>query len=504
MAETMDVVGDPPISKNEPVQGATSPLSNENHIPAERLVGFGGRMALQSCRGLIANGVMDIQTFVRLFREKHVLKSETCEPMLALMDLGGLSRSRVERMIMAVLTEYFKRKIPELSQKQLQELLDKSYSFLTVPELKPIAISVLERLEDVEKTTWEEIANNGLEESPYVDMPITVKRRIWMALHKTFEHEVDKALKQVIDHSDPERVDDYMIHVDRVKARQDNKVLAHFLYLLGNNDELLVQLIDRLTDLAATEQNVAKRIGIANLFHDIMCSVKKRSMVNVEKLRGMAHYLDVGRENQAMELGQLREVRDALSMNASCGPVTLLVSSVYTRDLVTEQLVNRLIESKKLPATEVDAATALQAFGGVLQRDQILDNLTYICLSNIRAQRILSKNNPLDTTETASYFKDFFPRLCNEIALDDAEFLDNYHTKNAGALDAVFLHAAKQSTFERRILTGYGLMLYARNNVIGLSKLRLVFDHCYSAANPTEETREVAIAQGLVMAVTEW
>ncbi len=498
------LVTDPPTGNSNPEKDSSPIVSKgDPRVPAERLVGFGGRMTLKSCAPLIADGSMSLLDFVADFREKHTLKTKSNEPMFSLLEMGGLARTRIERMVMSHLTDYFKRKISDANQKQLSELLDNSYSFLTVPELRPIAIAVLERIDEVDISTWREIVENGLEESPYIDMPITIKRRIWTALPRAFSCEIESVLSQVVDHSDAQNVSDYMMRQNRVTSRAENKVLQRLLKLLGNNDDLHVQLIDKMVETAATEQSAAKRTGIANLFHDVMTTIAPRSMPNVEKLRIMARHLDAGGQNEYIGLGELREIRDGLSENASCGPVALLVSSVYTRDLITEQLVNKLVEHKKKLAEGRDEKTSLITLSGSLKRDQILENLTYICLSNIKSLRVLSENAPIDQSQTEVFYEEFYPRLCHEMALDDASMIESYHTRNAVLPHDMFMLAAKKGAFERRVLTGYGLMLFAHNNLVGLSKLRLVFDQVFSSANPDEETREYAISHGLVAAVTE-
>lgn len=486
-----------------PLPTAIPTSDGDPRIPDRLLVGFGGRELLGECASLIDNEEMSIFDFVREFRKKHTVKSKQCEPMMALLKMGGMSRARVEREVLTVLVDFFKGKIPDLGQSQLSEMLDQSYTYLTVPELRSIPISVLERLDDVDHSTWFEIVENGLDEAPYIDLPQIIKRRIWLSVPQSFVFEVEAILSDVTEYREPPKVVEFMMQTDRKKARADNPVLQRFLKLLGNNDVLYVQFVDKMVESAAAEDSAAKRLGIANMFHDIFASCTQRTMPNVEKLRVMARHLDAGAVNREITLGELREIRDALSESASCGPVALLVSSVYTRELVTDQLIMRLIGHKRQPPNDFATATEFAPFGSELKRDQILENLTYVCLSNVNALRILTLNKPLEVLQTAQFYSEFYPRVCYEMALDDALMLDNFYNCNSREVQPQLVEAAKKGSFERRILTGYGLLLLSRENLVGLSKLRLLLDFCFSEAAPAEESRHCAIAVGLVNAVTE-
>lgn len=481
----------------------TATNGGDPRIPDRFLVGFGGREHLVDCAPLVENGDMSIFDFVRDVRKKHTVRSKHCEPMMALLKMGGMDRARVEREVLTVLLDVFKGKIPDLDQSQLSELLDQSYTYLTVPELRAIPIAVLERLDDVDQSTWQEIVENGLEEAPYIDLPLTIKRRIWLSIPHAFLYEVDCILADVVEHREPQKVEDFVLPPDRVTARSENSVLQRFLKLLGNTDVLYVQFVDKMVEAAASEESPSKRLGIANIFHDIFASCTPRAMPNVEKLRVMARHLDAGGFERDITLGELREIRDALSESASCGPVALLVSSVYTRELVSDQLIMRLFRHKRMPPKDVDVATEFIAFGGELQRDQFLENLTYICLSNVNTKRILNLNKPLEISLTGQYYSEFYPRVCYEMERDETLLMDNFFHCNSGYVQARLVDYAKKGSFERRILTGYGLHLLYRNNLVGLSKLRLLLDYCFSEAEPAEESRHCAIAAGLVNVVTE-
>lgn len=134
----------------------------------------------------------------------------------------------------------------------------------------------------------------------------------------------------------------------------------------------------------------------------------------------------------------------------------------------------------------------------------MLEALTYVCLTNLASLQVLSANAPLEGSITQRYFNDFYPRIVHLIWEDDHQLEMGYHDQNVTKANDYFLTAVRDGALERRVLCGYGLMLLAHNNLLALAKLRLVLDQVVISANPGEEKREITIAEGLIVACTDF
>lgn len=494
-----------PVQAAEKMQVDTEPPQFTKglvQVPDERLIGFGGKMMLKESGKPVIQGRADIFEYIAQFKAKHSLNSKPIQSILSLLKMGGMTRERICRETLNYLVDQLKTKILHMNQQQLTLLLSKSYGSLTVPEMRPVATLVLEKLDDVDVATWQEIVNNGLEASPYTDLPSGLKRRIWIAVPAAFQFELNKLIKEIRDYVEPETIHDIVALEDRPKMRATNKTLQKFMRLLGTSDNLHVMMIDRMVEVASIAETTSRRKAFANMFHDMLCLASRRQMPNLEKLRRMAIFLDAGGSQQDMELAQVREIREGLSESASCGPVALLVSSTYTGDFVISQLVRSLIGQKKLLPKSPGAAE-FQKRAQELLRDPFLKDLTYICLSNMRAKELLAENIPLPDTDASGFYAHFFPLLCNEIAVDDWLMLDNFFRANALEPHSSLLQAAGKDAFERRVLIHYALVLLNRNNIVSVAKLRLVLDFALQRCDGEEEAKEAAIARGLIMHVMD-
>lgn len=472
-------------------------------VPSGRLIGYGGRSVMKESAEPLINDRADLFDFIKEFKAKHSLNGDGRLPIVQLMQLGGMKRSAIAAEVMAKLMENLKKTIATLSQPQLTQLHEECFSFLTVPELSTIPMLVLDRLHRVDVSTWDSIVENGLDNSPYVDLPTSLKRRIWHAIPSSFEHEINVLISSIKPYVEP------IMNPTEVKPRSvermENATLQKLKGLLGDdNDLLLVMFIDKLVDISAAEAAPGLRVAYANLLADLMCVLGRIGMPNVEKLRLMARALDmeVSEAPAALNGGQVAEIRSGLADPASCGPVALLVSSSYTRDLVMTQLVDILISAREnLPKKLVPADLVARA--AKLRGVPLLRDIVYIAVSCLRNRDILTENMPLTEAETGECFEKFFPFLCREAFIDDLQVRDLFFNGNARAPHEELLEAASNGPFERRVLVQYAVVLMTHGNVVPLAKMRLVLDVVIQRADVAEEAKEVYIANELIVAIMD-
>lgn len=474
-------------------------------IPDHLLIGYGGRLAVKESGQSVLTGSTNILEYVSEFKKKHALPADKAQPALKLMSFCGVPQEMVHRQIISVLVTNLEKKILSMTQEELSHLLSKSYSYLTVPELRPIATSVLERMESVPPSIWREIVDCGLTESPYADLPHTLKRRIWTAIPSAFLFELDNLLDGLPAHREPTTLESALALKPPAALRAGDKLLQRLHELVSDTDDRLVHFIDHMVDLFASAASAVRRLSLANLLHDVLCVVGPRRLPNIEKLRSMARLLDsgcaAGDERAPGVASCVREMRESMSDQAACGPVLLLVSSTRAREAVVTQLVAALEGARKrLPerAEPKDFAATFERRKHELLRDAFLRDLTYIVLCNVYAGALINASQPLGDERVEEYYGHFVPLMTHEMAVDKAQMMDGFEKEHANVPHPELFQGAQKDAFQRRVLVHYVLKLMMRKNMTGVSKYRLVLDKCVLHCDPVEEAKEAVIAHGII------
>lgn len=460
-----------------------------------RLIGFSGKDQLKEGFDQVLPDKQKVFDFIGQFRGAHGVGGPDVDPAVSLLRVSGMSSKIIAKETMAALIEIMKRQIARLEQEQLDAVLDKCYSYLTVPELAPVGIAVLERLHYVDPDIWAQIVGNGLDVSPYTDLPISIKRRIWASEPTAFDHEATDLVKRVSEPEAATSLENFIPTGERQRQRSENAMVKELLRLVhGSEDELVPRAIEKIVDAATEEQSSAKRIAIANLFHDfvIMLNVRNTQSDNLLALRKMAKFLDGGTDVSA-DQDQLQHIRDAISNPASRGPVALLVSSAYSRDYIADQLVGTL-QSRRGPVGTGEDPNIIADATAHLHADPWIADLTYLCLCNMKSGPLLSEGVMPSDEEVDTPFQLFYPLLIGEMEADTVKFEDDYFTSNANLPNKRIDELVKKGWLERRVVTSYCLSLRVHGNIVGLSRFRLILDSCYSGGDSTAETRECQLA----------
>lgn len=473
--------------------------------PDQKLIGFAGKDELKAAFEEVLPDKLRVQKFVKDFREAHSLNGKTISPVLPLLKLGGISSNRIADEVKNALVDIMKRQIATLEQESLQALLDKSYSFLTVPELSPIGIAVLERLNYVDRRIWAQIVQNGLDESPYIDLPISIKKRIWPHEVTAFDHEIDKVLDRITEIPVPTGIDAYFVTPDRKRLRAEDPILIDIRRLanaVGTEEGMVARIVDKFVQKAGAAQTGAKRIAIANLYHDFMVLVNPRLNPSLTSLRKMAKFLDTPNGDDEIDSETLGFIRTNIGVEASCATVGLLVASSYSRDFLAYQLVLRLLNRRGSLGEGRDQAI-LDCAAEHLRADPWIPDLTFLTLCNMKAAALISENRAPSEAEANMPFEMFFPLLIHEMDLDDLRFSDQFYAMNAALPDPKFLQIVQAGKLERRVVTSYCLQLFGHGNFVGLSRFRLIMDVALHQMDREEEVREATIAVNLLQRIIE-
>lgn len=92
---------------------------------------------------------------------------------------------------MLALKEELMKRIPTMSPQRLQLLLDSSFTYISIPELKEVPLAVMEHMTSVPKPFLEIIAKRN-HRRVYESCSLKIKRQLWEINTELFNAELDK------------------------------------------------------------------------------------------------------------------------------------------------------------------------------------------------------------------------------------------------------------------------------------------------------------------------
>lgn len=441
-------------------------------------------------------------SFVREFRAYHRLQHDEIDVVGNLVVAAGISRNVLASEIMANLITVFKQRIPRLSQAELSAVLEDTFSYLTVPEIAPIPITTLEHLKVVRPTVWSQIVQNGLSQAPYVDLPLSIKQRIWMREPAALDHEIDKVVAK-LEEAPPLMFADLCSNPGIDARKSKNPVLLELLRLVQNiGDDLVNRAIQILYARALEKAGSPQLIQYTNLFHDFVIHSQSRSKTSIiSKLRRCARILSVSPNQATISEADVRFIFETIHNRVDGRSyVLMLLCSSYSRDFLADQHLVRLYGHRG----EVDVSNDSIRNDVVkhLTADITLVQLTSLVLHSLNTEEIIQGSLILQE-EVNNAFEQFFPFIINEMALDANLKQDGYFCDMAKLPDTALKALVVQNKMERRVISTYCLHLFTNKDIVGLSRFRLLLDAVVAASDPKEEIREVILANSLILAMYE-
>lgn len=505
------------INPNPDVAPAQSPNSN---ISDGLLIGFGGKdvikdswenMVLREDEGNRDDNLANSKKFFADFRAQHGLNFKCIDEVLTFLQSSGISRHQFGRVLMNNLINIMKQRIRNMNQPQLAELLDSSYSYLTVQELAPIAVSAMEHLKQVEPSILSEIVNNGLENSPYIDLPTQLKHKIWAQETHAFKHELELILVRVTDIK-PQSFADLQIRASPEMRKKENSVLTDFLSLCaGLDDSLLAIAAEQLYEKACSDTSPLRRIALANLFHDFMLMIPNRSTCNpLAVIRKFARVLSgipptgtssnavapqFGSSHSAMA-SDLKSIYDHVTRAETRAYVALLLSSSITRDYLAEQFIVQLMHCRGDIKNGENEKLLMQAQHH-LRSQPVLVHLVSLMLYNIKGINVLVERDIVLPEEVEQLFHQFLPLMIGEMYIDVTGKQQDYSKSMDPPVNPQLIVLATQGRFQRRVIASYCIFLTVHNDIAGLYRQRLALDAILATVDPKEESRENTIASTL-------
>ena len=125
------------------------------------------------------------QEAVREIQEKTQVHDARYNPVFGLLQQMGLERAEVSKILLSSIIQALLRNIQTLTQEEnMLDLLEASFIYIRIPELRSIPIAVLERLKSVPNNFLKQLS---ADRAVFNDLPQSVQRQVW---------ELDKSLLQ--------------------------------------------------------------------------------------------------------------------------------------------------------------------------------------------------------------------------------------------------------------------------------------------------------------------
>lgn len=467
-------------------------------------IGYAGQDAIKESFENRDYDLERIKQFIIDFRALRRLQFDSVRAPLELLKMGGFSESRVLRDVLKVMIDKVKRDINTLSHEKLEGLLDKSFTYLTVPQLAPIPIAVLEHMNVVDPNIWKQIVENGLSEAPYIDLPLSIKKRIWSYEPKALDHEIEALLDRLPDAPPSESIENLAMKQDRHKLRSSNEMLGDLLRMLeGMGENEVIQVFDKLIERASVEQGASKHIAIADCYHDLILRLPSTMLSgpNMISLRKMAKFLSsVPNVELNIDSHLLKSIRESLSREPPSASVALLLGSTYARDFLAEQLILCLIQ-RRGPIHDWNDTSILESAASHLKADPYIEDLTYLNLCNVKSGGIVSGSDRVAEAEVEEPFQLFYQLMMDEIHGDVVAHHDSYYSANVGLPNVQLVQAVQKGKLQRRVMSSYCLQQFIHSDLASLSRYRLILEDVLRAADQTTELREVALAHQLILRI---
>jgi len=104
------------------------------------------------------------------------LADPRCRPLLGLLHQLGVNRTDSHRYIVQQSIEVLLSRIPSLPGERLLSLLEETFPYITIPDLRAIPLAVLDRLRPVPSTFLKQLA---ADREIFWELPIGVQRQAW-------------------------------------------------------------------------------------------------------------------------------------------------------------------------------------------------------------------------------------------------------------------------------------------------------------------------------------
>ncbi|KAF0716278.1 Aste57867_2921 [Aphanomyces stellatus] len=196
------------------------------------------------------------------FQKQYGLKEDT-SASLQLLDLLGCRRPETHSKLLDTMVSTLLKRIQSkhISEAQLQKLLELTFPYLEVRELRAIPIAVLAAQQSTPPLYLQELCDHD-NRALLDQFPMHVKRRIWSIAPHELRLEVDKVVGAYIQHkrallfASSATPFDLHTHSHASMSPEDRRkqdpILATLVDMVGDSAELYLQVVDMVRAIAAS------------------------------------------------------------------------------------------------------------------------------------------------------------------------------------------------------------------------------------------------------------
>lgn len=109
-------------------------------------------------------------------QEKAAFKNPHCRPLLGFLDQLGVRRKESHEYVLNRALELLLNKIPALPSEKLVGLLEDTFPFIGIHQLRAVPLAVLDRLHPIPDYFIKQLANDN---EVFWDLPSLVQRQVW-------------------------------------------------------------------------------------------------------------------------------------------------------------------------------------------------------------------------------------------------------------------------------------------------------------------------------------
>lgn len=114
---------------------------------------------------------------VAVIQQKGTFANPRCQPLLGLLDQLGLQRRESHKHVVDKALDAILKKIPLLSSDKLVGLLEETFPFIGIHQLRAVPLAVLDRLYPIPVNFVKQLA---MDNDVFWDLPSRVQRQVWV------------------------------------------------------------------------------------------------------------------------------------------------------------------------------------------------------------------------------------------------------------------------------------------------------------------------------------
>ena len=186
---------------------------------------------------------------VPLIQEKAAFKNPHCRPLLGFLDQLGVRRKESHEYVLNRALESILKKIPTLPTEKLVGLLEETFPFIGIHQLRAVPLAVLDRLHPIPVTFIKQLA---MDNEVFWDLPSQVQRQVW-AMDKNLLRRHALSLIAEYKYEDGTWRQGLCMEIDalpssRKMARQKSQALRHLVAMVGSKADIFKGVSEILTE----------------------------------------------------------------------------------------------------------------------------------------------------------------------------------------------------------------------------------------------------------------